>query len=44
MFVKKKRLNNEMFIDRMATLYVGETQIRAVANEGDQQVGTIQLE
>jgi len=37
-FPIKKRINNELFIDRMAALYMGETPIRGVTNEGNQPV------
>jgi len=30
----KKRINTELFIDRQAALYLGETQIKAVINMG----------
>jgi len=36
----KKRINTELFIDRTAVLYIGETLIRAVTKEGDQRVFT----
>jgi len=36
----KKRIDTGLFIDRMTALYLGETQIRAGINEGDQSVGT----
>jgi len=35
----KKIINTELFIDRMAALYVGWTRIRDKTNEGVQQVG-----
>jgi len=35
----KIRIKTELFIDRKATLYVGETRIRVKANKGDQGVG-----
>jgi len=35
-FQIKKRINTELFIDRTAALYIGETQIRVVINEGNQ--------
>jgi len=31
----KKRIISDLFIDRMAALYVGETRIRVVPDEGD---------
>jgi len=37
-FPIKKRINAELFIDRMTILFKGETQIRVVTNEGDQSV------
>jgi len=35
-FQIKKRTNSELFIDRMAALYIGETQFRVGTNKGDQ--------
>jgi len=35
-----KITNAEAFIERMAALYIGATQIRAMTNEGDQRAGT----
>jgi len=37
-FPIKKRINTELFIDRMAALYKGETLIRVGTNAGDQLV------
>jgi len=37
-FPIEKRMNTKLFIDRMAPLYIGETQIRVETNEGDQPV------
>jgi len=42
--ILKKRINTELFIDRMAALFTGETRIRVVTNEGDQGIGTTWLE
>jgi len=39
-FPTKKRIHTELFIDKMAALYKGETWFRVATNEGDQQVGT----
>jgi len=36
----KKKISTELFIERTAFLYSGETWIRVMTNEGDQQVGT----
>jgi len=38
--VKTFPVITELFIDRMAAIYVGETQIRVATNEGDQLVST----
>jgi len=38
-FPIKKRISVELFIYRNAALYVGETRIRVVTNEGDQLIG-----
>jgi len=35
-FLIKKRIITELFIDRTAALYIGETRIRVVTDEGDQ--------
>jgi len=43
-FLIKKRISAELFFDKMASLYIGETWIRALSNGGDQQVGTSWLE
>jgi len=43
-FLKKNSINTERFIDRMAAIYTGDTQIWAVANEGYQRFGTSWLE
>jgi len=37
-FIIKKRINTELFIDRMAVLYIGKTRMRVRGNEGDQPV------
>jgi len=37
-FPMRKRINTELPVDRMAALYMGETQARMVSNEGDQPV------
>jgi len=37
-FPTKKRINTQLFIDRTATLYIGDTQIRVITNEGAQPV------
>jgi len=37
-------INTELFIERMAALFVGESWIRAMTNEGDQRIGTSWLE
>jgi len=39
-FPIKKRINTELFIDRTATLYMVETQIREEITEGDEPVDT----
>jgi len=39
-FPLKKIGNTVLFIDRMATLYIEDTLIRVVTNEGDQGVDT----
>jgi len=39
-FPIEKRINTELFIDGTAALYIGETQIKELTNEGDQRVGT----
>jgi len=36
----KKRINTELFIDRTTALYIDETKITAMTNEGDQHFGT----
>jgi len=43
-FPINKRINTELFIDRKAALYIGETRIRVVTYEGDQPAGTSWLE
>jgi len=40
----KKRTSTELFIDRKVALNIGETRIRVVTYEGDQQVGPALLE
>jgi len=40
-FPIKKRIITELFIDRMATLYIEETRIRNGTNEGDQPVALV---
>jgi len=37
-FPIKKRINADLFFDRIAALYIGESRIRVGANEGDQPV------
>jgi len=37
-FTIKKRFNTVLFIDRIAALYIGNTRIRVLTNEGDQPV------
>jgi len=39
-FPIKKRINTELFIDRMAAFYKEKTLVRVITNEGDQPVGT----
>jgi len=39
-FPLEKRINTELLIDRTAALYVGETRIRVVTDEGNEQVST----
>jgi len=36
----KKRINAQLFVDKTVAFSVGESQIRVVTNEADQQVGT----
>jgi len=36
----KKRIGSDLFIERTAALFIGETRIRVVTDEGYQQVGT----
>jgi len=36
-FPIKKRINTELFIDSTTAIYIGETLIRVVTNEGDRQ-------
>jgi len=43
-FLSYKRINTELFIGNTASLYMGETQIRAMTIEGDQCIRTIWLE
>jgi len=43
-FLIKKGINTETFIHRTAALYIEETRIRVVTNEGDLQVGVCWLE
>jgi len=39
-FPIKKRINTELFTDRMTALHIGETQIRDVTNVADEPVST----
>jgi len=41
-FLIKKKINTEQFIDRMAALFRGETQISVATDEEDQSAGTSQ--
>jgi len=43
-FQIKKRINAELFIDRMSVPHRGETRIRVVTNEGDKPVSPAYLE
>jgi len=43
-FPIKRRINTDLFIDRMAALYLVESWIRHRTNEGDQRVGTSWME
>jgi len=40
----KKRIITELFIDRIAALFMGETRIRESNYDGDQRVATKSLE
>jgi len=43
-FTIKKIIYTELLINRTAPLYLEETCVRVVTNEGDQQICTSQLE
>jgi len=40
----KKKINNDLFIDRTEGLYLGKTRIRDTTNEGDLRKGILRLE